>query len=160
VGYEYSFNYSFEFEEWLQSEIVKVTREDICYVLSSAIRRVMTPYPGDPWRYELTGIRYVLSINDGIADYIYDLKEMRYCRLPLYKSACVLIKYGDLLINDGGWRLARKLAVIEELNRMRSAIINELSRLRKSRSKMAPELIRINENELALVEKALAYLMY
>jgi hypothetical protein len=158
--YGRGFSYSREFEEWLQSEIVKLTREDICSVLTSAIRGVLVPYVGDPWRYDLTGIRYALSINDGIADYIYDLKEMRYCRLPLYKCACVLIRHGDILVNDGGWKLVNKLSVIEELRRMRSATISELNRLKRSKSKWAMELAQSYAKELERIEKALAYLTY
>jgi len=154
------FTYSYEFEAWLQSEIAKLEREGIIFALEPVIRSVGEPYGFSPWAYQLTGIRYVLSLVDGIADYIYDVKEKKYCRLPLYKCACVLIKYGDLLIGNGGWSYVSKISVFEALKKKYHEVAEELKKLSRSRSKTAMELSKIYEKDLTRIEKALAYLSY
>ena len=154
------FTYSYEFENWLQSEIVRLEREGICLAIEPVIREAGEPYGFDPWAYQLTGIRYVMSLNDGIADYIYDVKEKKYCRLPLYKCACVLIKYGDLLIGNGGWKYVSKILVIDMLKKKYGEEAEELRRLSKSRSKTAMELSKIYEKDLTRIMKALEYLSY
>ena len=143
------------FEDEVEKEINGLEKEDILDTLITAINKAARSLgPEDYAR-----VRFILSMNDGIVDYVYDVKHKMYCRLPLYRSAAALIKYGDVLIREREERFVSGVDVLNYLKQRAKEVEEEIKRLRKSKSKMTLERIILYEKELAAIQKAIRYLI-
>ena len=149
---DYTYDPAFEFE--LGREISWLEKVSIMDTLIIAISKAAKPLEGE----EYAKVRFVLSLNEGLADYIYDVKYKIYCRLPLYRSAAALVKYGNLLLREKQERFVSSLDVLNYLKQREKEVENEIRRLSKSKSKMASERIQIYSKELERIRKAIRYL--
>jgi len=142
------------FEDELQREIAGLEKEDIMDTLILAISRATRPFKGG----DHARVRFMLSMDDGIADYVFDVKHKMYCRLPLYRSAAVLVKHGNLLIREKKELFVSGLDVLNYLKKMEKETEEEIKKLSKSKSKMAMERLQILTKTLERINKAIRYL--
>jgi hypothetical protein len=155
MGMKMVFVYDPAFEYELQREIDGLEKAGILDTLITAINKVAKTLNSEDYGK----IRFVLSMNDGIADYVYDVKYKIYCRLPLYRSAAALIKHGNILIREREERFVSSIDVLNYLRQKEEEVGKEVVRLGKSKSKMAMERKQLFEKELVAIQKAITYLI-
>ena len=142
------------FEDELEREINGLEKEDIMDTLIIAISKVAKPLEGENY----ARVRFVLSLNEGIQDYVYDVKYKIYCRLPLYRSAAALVKYGNILIREKKELFVDSIDVLNYLKKMEKETEEEMKKLSKSKSKMAAERLQVFQKKLDRIRRAIRYL--
>jgi hypothetical protein len=152
VVMEYSYDPAFEFD--VGKEIEALEKEGILDTLITAINRAARQLNSEDYGR----IRFVLSVNDGIADYIYDVRHKIYCRLPLHAAAAALVRQGDILLREKQERFVSSADVLSYLKQKEEEVRKEIVRLSKSKSKSNLERKQLFEKELATIQKAIRYL--
>jgi hypothetical protein len=148
VGMPYIYTYDHELERKMVEEGEKLgaVGRTIVEIAKKVAEQWYGPYT--------TVIAYV-SVNEGIADYIYVGDRM--FRAPWKVVFPVLLKhYGEVVIDNV--KLVRKDKVVGEIRKEVEMLKQEIAKLAKRKSKSANEVRELLEKDLNLLSQALDYL--